>query len=437
MNKLMASLGVAAVACLTACTVEATFTPVETESSSSVDSFDPASSNANGGDNGSLSSAGDILSEITPCAFTATDAEWNYSLKSTGSDGISGSIDIAYKIDGTNAIRIETAEVSGGTASMVCRLMGSERQVKDVNGDSSLVTDQYCEGSTMIRITTKKLANVDVQKLFAAESQSCKVVNGLAEDVVPTVALSTSCGFKATDAEWSFTYMDGSALRRKTYKPSVEEGYVYSYNDEITIMSYAACKKTLPLEENTNFCSEEGLVSRGSSAFRNDDPTAYYTTATQTCVSDAGLPADTAAADTNTVVPASSVSNGPLSSSVAAEVVSSSAATEVSSSSVSISPLSSSVAAEVPSSSESTPVVGGALTCLHKTSIETLCFIAPVTTSQADFNAFCAEENGTIGTTCPSGKTLECVGPKTGNTIYYYDEIAPVMGCEMMMSARD
>jgi len=419
MKKFTALMSAAAVIGLTACGDDSNSVAIGSDAPASSESSVIPSSSATA-DPLSSSVAGDVTSgDVTtssetaaagPCEFTATDSEWSYSLKSANSDGTSGTVEIAYKIEGTSAVRTETAKVTGGSSSMVCRLMGSERQIKDVNGDSSLVTDQYCEGSTMIRITTKKLANVDVQKLFAAESQTCKVVNGLAEDVTPTVALSTNCGFKATDAEWSFTYMDDSVLRRRTYKPSVEEGYVYSYNDAITVMSYAACKKTLPLEETTKFCSEDGLVSRGSSAIRNDDPTAYYTTATQTCVSDAGLPADDAAADTNTVDPASSAS---------------------------ISPLSSSVAAEVPSSSESTPVVGGALTCLHKTSIETLCFIAPVTTSQADFNAFCAEENGTIGTTCPTGKTLECVGPKTGNTIYYYDEIAPVMGCEMMMSARD
>jgi len=150
-------------------------------------------------------------------------------------------------------------------------------------------------------------------------------------------------------------------------------------------------------------------------------------------------------------VPESSSESEPAPESSGDSEVSSSSESEVSSSSSKPTPESSSdsevssnsVSEPVPeSSSESEPIPESSservpLTCLHRTSLEVLCFIAPETASPADFNTFCAEENGTIGIPCPDGKTLECVGPRTGNTIYYYDEIAPMMGCEIMMSARD
>lgn len=77
------------------------------------------------------------------------------------------------------------------------------------------------------------------------------------------------------------------------------------------------------------------------------------------------------------------------------------------------------------------------LKCLYKTSLEKICFIAPKTTSEDDFSFFCGVNNGTFVIDCPAGRILECVGPKTGNTIYYYDDPASQMGCDLMMSQND
>lgn len=414
MNKLKIALGLTAAFGLMACGSDSNSTAPEPSPAISSDSQSGVSSDSQD----ALSSAGttvnssnsnaDVASSNSTeapvaCGFKMTDTEWSYSLKSTDArDNTSGTVEISYKIDGTNATRTETAKVSGGSTSMACRLMGTDHQIKDINDDGSLVTDQYCEGGSMIRVTTKKLTNIDVQKLFAAESQTCKVVNKLAEDATPVVELTKSCGFKATDAEWSYTYTDEGKTRKRTYVPSVSDGYVYSYNDEITVMSYAACKMAHPLEESTSFCTEEGYVSRGSSGFPKEDPIAYYTTALKSCTDDTGMPADTSSAP---------------------EVTSSSSEETASSSSV--------------ENSGDEPAVGSAMTCLSKGFAETLCFIAPATATQAAFKTFCDGEMGTMGTTCPEGKTLECVGPKTGNTIYYYDDAAAVMGCEFMLGAND